>query len=96
MSYNKLVEKLLDFRSSTGEAKDSGQPSLDTAADDGDVAEIDSSQPAEPTDVVTTTEPENTESGEEVTVEGGRDSTASPGPSGGDPSSPVEGNDQGI
>lgn len=96
LSYNKLVEKLLDFRSLTGGSKDSGQPSLDTAADDGNVAEICSTQPAEPADDVTKTETENIEAGEEVAVGGARDSTSSSGPSGGGLSMPIEGNDQGA
>lgn len=97
LSYNKLVEKLLDFRSLTGGAKDSGQPSLDTAANDGNDAETNSSQPAEPADV-TKTEPEKIKAGDDVAVgeKGARDSTSSPGRSGGGPSLPVEGNNQGI
>ncbi|CAM9653922.1 unnamed protein product [Laminaria digitata] len=102
LSYNKLVEKLLDFRSLAGGAKDSGKPSLDAAADGGDVAEISSSQPAQPADVETKTEAENIEAGQEVAEEvgggeeGTRDSTSSPDPSEGAPSMPVEGNDEGI
>lgn len=102
LSYNKLVEKLLDFRSLAGGAKDSGKPSLDAAADDGDVAEISSSQPAQPADVETKTEAENIEAGEEVAEEvgggeeGARDSTSSPDPSEGASSMPVEGHDEGM
>lgn len=105
------MEKLLDFRSLTGGAKDSSseQPSLDTAADtaafDGHVAELSLSQPAEPADVETKandvetkTETENVEAGEKVAVaeEGARDSTPSCGPPEGSPSTPVKGNDEGI
>lgn len=96
MSYNKLVEKLLDFRSLTGGAKDSGQPSLDTAANAGDDAESCSSQPADPVDVVTETKAEKIEAGEEVAGgEDARDSTSSPGRTGEGPSLSVEGDDQG-
>lgn len=103
LSYNKLVEKLLDFRSLTGGAKDSEQPSL--GADDGDVPESSSSPPAEPAgietktdDVETKTAPESVESGEKVAIaeEGARDVTPSCGPSEGSPSMPVEGMDKGI
>eukprot|EP00904_Undaria_pinnatifida_P005402 jgi/Undpi1/1992/HiC_scaffold_12.g05379.m1 len=101
LSYNKLVEKLLDFRSLTGGAKDSEQPSL--GADDGDVPESSSSPPAEPAgietktdDVETKTAPESVESGEKVAIaeEGARDVTPSCGPSEGSPSMPVEGMDK--